>query len=211
MGDLDFLTQDVTVKDDISGNKQTVNSDNEGLVHDQHVIDLLDIIANTPTTSTNLWQDLTRDNLGYAVTYDVTLGTGEQDILLLYNPAASGLDLRIKGVTFGIQTAATAMTFKTYLAPTVTTPGTGLTEINYHDRAVTATGLAYSLPTISARGAPFLQFDLNSGGTGVLSLDADLSLFIGEDEYMLITATPSAANKSMSVNLSWAEDDSLHV
>lgn len=217
MADLDYITQDVTVKDDVSGNKAYVNIDHEQLVHDNEGNDWLEAIAGATggveSKIATSWQFFATNNLAFTSNYQVTLGVGatEQDILLLKNPAASGYDLRIKYFTFGIRTASTSIDFRVYLTPTVTTDGTGLVEVNYHDQVIAGVGEAYSLPTISARGPVFQLYNLNSGGTGLIRPDEDLAVYVEQAAWLLVTAQPTAANKSVAVGLSWAEDDSLHV
>ena len=212
MTDLDVRTSNVTLTDEVTGDSGSVNTDKEQLTHDQHAIDQLEIIAGSTggieSKTATSWQYFAGLDKAFVATHSATLtgGSSEQDFMLLYNPNASGIYLRIKYVTFGIQTPSTPATFRLYKHPVISDVGTAITIENYRTNDVAGDALAYHTPTITDREHIFKAIDLNSAGVGAVATDEDLALYILEDTYLLLTIEQYANNKSFSLNLSWAEE-----
>lgn len=211
MADLTVRTQDVSVRDESTGEYGAVNADKEQLVHDQDAHDILQEIADS-TGGVNdkiatSWQYYASIDKAFVANRTATLSpAGEHDFILLHNPVDSGYQGLIKLVNFGVQTPATSATFRLYTHPTVTDNGTALTKENY--RTTDGAGVigAYYEPTITDRDHIFKVFELNSTGVGALRIDEDLAIYLLEGYYLLVTIETSSANKTFSVNVSWAED-----
>lgn len=212
MADISPRTQNVSIQDDTTANLATVNSDNDLLVHDQDAQDILQEIAGQTGDISNKtatsWQFFAENDLAFVSDYSATIGTpaAETNFILLHNPVDSGYVVRIKAYAFSISTASTTAQFSFYKDVTVTTNGTPLSIENYRTNGVTGVATTFHTPTITTRGEIFKTFSLNSGGVGISRLDEDLSVYVLEGEFFLITVDPSAVNKAFSANLSWAEE-----
>lgn len=205
MSDLPNTTQDVSIFDNESSNYADVTDDHELLTHDPDVLTALEDL-----TAATAWQTYGRFNQAFCASHELTLGSsGQADVFLIKNPTASGISARIKDMVFGVQTPSTGITFRIYRDPTVTSDGTAHSEVNFRDTSVTGLVQTFFLPTISARGEVFKQFDTNSSGTGTLIDEEELALIVDEGEYLLLTAETSSANKTISFNISWAEDGEI--
>ena len=208
MADISPRTQDVTIRDDVTADAGNVNASNEQLVHDADVLTGIENISSNTDGLATSWQFFCENDLGFVTTHAATLagGAGEKDYILLENPAASGYLCRIKRFDFGVQTTATAATFSLYMHPVVSANGTVLNIENYKDIDAAGVINAYHTPTITDREHIFEQFSLNSSGVGLASRDEDLALYVEEGEFILFTIEQFAANKSFTVNVSWAEE-----
>jgi len=212
MADLPFQTQDVSVKDNLTGKFGFVNDSNEQLVHDQDALTTLEeirdgtiVISGSVTTS---WEYYSSNDQAYVVTYaaQITGGATEQDFVLIRNPVASGVHCRLKGFTFSITTNTTG-SFRVYRQASITTSGTTLNIGNFRTKTATGVVGAYSIPTVSARNNLFWQFDLNAGGVGIVQVDAGLSLILLEGDDLLFTLEQGSNNNKFSINITWAEED----
>jgi hypothetical protein len=211
MVDLAIRTQDVSIRDDTSGNRAEVNADDEQTVHDQHAINQLEIIAGgtqvIEQSVTSGWQFFAENDKAFVTTFGAqfTGGTAEQAFMLLRNPVASGIYLRIKRLSLAVTTNALG-TFRLYRSPTITADGVTLDIHNFRDQAVTGVVEAYSVPTYSVTNSLFEQFDLNSGGVGTINLDEELALILLEGDELLVTLEQSSNNNRYSANIAWAEE-----
>ena len=212
MVDLAVRTQDVSIRDDTSGNRAEVNADNEQLVHDQDAHDLLQEISDS-TGGVNekiapSWQFFASIDKAFVVNRTATLSSsGEHDFILLHNPVDSGYQMLIKKIGFGVQTPQTAGTFRLYKHPTVTDNGTTLNIENFRTTDASGVGLAFYDPTITVYDHVFKVSELNSSGVGSVSSDEDLAIYLLEGYYLVLTIQSSSANKTYSVNVSWAEEE----
>jgi hypothetical protein len=212
MADIDSPTQDITIASPDGLREMEVNLDNEGLVHDQDAHDLLQVIATgtgvVSASVTTSWEFFAENNKAFIADFGgaFTGGTTEQPFILLRNPASSGYLLRIKRLTLAVTTNTTGI-FKLYRQPTITAAGTPLSISNYADTAVSGVALAYSIPTYSATGNSFAQFDVNAGGVGSIVRDLELALIMPEGDDLLITLAQGSNNNAFSANISWAEEE----
>lgn len=197
MADLDYLTQDVTVKDDVSGHKGYVNADNEQLVHDAHVADLLQRTAATP----HYFQEL---GLYYTASVGGTLGSkNETPIVWWDNPVASGMNIEFYDFDMGTPNNITFI-FRLYFNPTITVNGTLYIPINTNTGSTnTSDALVYTLPTATVFGT---LSDVSVITIGTLRSPLDFGIAIGQGDSCLVTMQASSANNDYFVTAKWAED-----
>ena len=203
MGDLDYLTQDVTLKDDITGNKQTVNSDNEALVHDQEVIDILgsgDI--SVAVTSPHSYQEA--GNYYSAIAGGTLANKNETPIIWWNNPAASGMDIEFFDVDLGTPNNITFI-WRLYFNPTITVNGTTYTPVNLNTGSTnTSSANVYTLPTATAYGT---LADIAVITIGTLRVPIEFGIAVDEGDSALMTMQASSANNDYYVAIKWSEDD----
>jgi len=200
VGDLDYLTQDVTVKDDVSGNKQFVNADNEALVHDQHVIQAIqDNAAFNP--SPHYYQEL--GNYYSAVAGGTLANKNEAEIMWWDNPAASGMDIEFWDFDMGTPNNITFI-WRLYINPTVTVNGTAYTPVQLNtSSANTSDALVYTLPTTTDYGT---LADIAVVTIGTLRNPLDFGIAISDGDSALVTMQASSANNDYFLSIKWAED-----
>jgi len=211
MADSNYTTN-VTVSDD-SQNQVGVSlnvgsSLYELRVKDKDVYDKLGqgldaSIRNTP------WQYWSETGDAFTSPFSATLSTKntEYDIFLLKNPTGTGIDLHQYKTFLG--SAITAVLFmRVYRNPTITTNGTSQTPVNMKSSNGAGVGLAYTIPTISARGTLIRTTIIGStvGATATsYSNDYDLGLQLEPNENLLITVESSINNTPVYVSHLWAE------
>jgi len=197
MGDLDYRTQDVTLKDDISGNKQSVNSDNEALVHDQHIVDAINQVTATP----HYYQEL--GNYYSAVAGGTLANKNETEIIWWENPVASGMDIELYDIDMGTPNNITFL-MRLYLNPTVTVNGTAYTPVQLNAGSTnTSDANVYTLPTTTDYGT---LADIAVVTIGTLRVPLDFGIAIDEGDSALITMQASSANNDYFLAIKWAED-----
>ena len=207
-------SQDVAIQDNDTGTYGAVNSDNEQLVHDQHAIDVLgEIRDGTTIISGNVvtsWENFANQGRAYGAAFGAQFagGTSEQAFIHMHNPASSGRYVKINKFIFAVTTNTTG-TFRVYRHATITADGTPLYVEEYGIHTPPAGNLCdiSSIPTYTATGGLFAQFDLNAGGVGLIELDVGLALTLDEDDELLITLEQGSNNNKFSCNVSWAEED----
>lgn len=195
MADLDYLTQDVTIKDDISGEKAYVTDEKRLQV---------DILSdeNRQFLLSN-WHWCVCNEIAFILSGSVTLANkNEADILLVRNAVASGIHLHWWQYIFNVLTSANVVV-RGYRNPTITTNGTALTPHNLNADGSGAISNWYINPTISARGTLMEQFAVNSQTFTVKEEDLGYGVIEGED--MLISLQASSANTTIQFNALWAE------
>jgi hypothetical protein len=130
---------------------------------------------------------------------------GEQDVLLIRNPAGSGKNLYINRIICGVLGTATRFRVRIYQKPTVTTAGTSATIFsNYVIGSPTATAMtAYTNPTISARGARMRTY--TSEGTNSIDDSFDFGLDVTPGYDVLLTGDFDTNNKVLALSIQWGE------
>jgi len=131
-------------------------------------------------------------------------GVAENDFMLIRNPLASGLAMRIVLVIFSLQpsTAGDSTIYRLYRNPTVTDTGIAITTSNTNIGGAASGIQLFSIPTISARGT--LMTSHTDQFITLIQVD---SLFIlPEDNDILVTVQPSKGNLGHTVTLVYAED-----
>jgi len=163
--------------------------------------------GNLFTIGTDPWEYASVNNLAFATSFGASFagGTVEQPFMLIKNPAGSGYTCRFKRLTLAV-TTNTLGTFRLYRQPTITANGTVNPIGCYREKTATGVVEAYSVPTYSATGNKFLQYDLNAGGVGIIVIEQGLSLILLEGDELLITLEQGSNNNKFSCNISWAEE-----
>lgn len=202
MADLAVQSQDISIKDNTTGNFATVNSDNEVLVHDQEVIDILgsgDI--SVAVTSPHSYQEAGEY---YSASAGGTLANkNETPIIWWSNPAASGMDIEFWDVDLGTPNNITFI-WRLYLNPTITANGTTYTPVQLNTGSTnTSDANVYTLPTVSAYGT---LADIAVVTIGTLRVPLDFGISIDEGDSALMTMQASSANNDYFLSIKWAED-----
>jgi hypothetical protein len=150
--------------------------------------------------------DLDTAEKTFLVSYEGTVGTTETDMLLFVNPTASGVYVFLDSIVLTAVTGGRILWIRGYSGSTVTTNGTGLTELSVIKMTTPPTALcqAYSGPTIAARGSR--NFVLTSGQYQ-LSAPLDLKpLSVLDETYtFLLTILASGVNSQFSIDMRWRE------
>ena len=155
----------------------------------------------------NIVQELADANKMFLTTYTKTaIGTSELATVLLRNPNGSGKTLKLYQMTFSnlSGTSGQLVTIKGYAAPTITATGTALTIGCTHVGAATTAVQAFGTPTASANGtqiATWISPSLNNPFT----IPLELIVQIGANTDLLLTTTADGTNRSLSMNVIWAE------
>jgi hypothetical protein len=141
-----------------------------------------------------------------AIIDGLNLGTGadEKNIMLLKNPASSGVNLLLKQIIVSSVKTSGGTNMRYYRQTTVSANGTTLTVRNKRNPAITGEAEAYQLPTVTSRGNLLGVFGI--AGAGQLSHVDDYELFIAENTNMLITLEQPSSNQTYSINLIWADE-----
>lgn len=144
----------------------------------------------------------------YARGLDISMATSSVDnaLLLLRNPAGSGITIWLYRITLGVTPTNTAAEFKLFGSPTITVNGTTQTAYsrNIGGNFPTASGLLTSLPTISVNGN--LMKTVNIGqNSNSLVLDERFSFAIQPNNSILITGNPTSNARNAAITLCWTE------
>lgn len=136
-----------------------------------------------------------------ATTNFVSTGTTAQAALMLFrNPNGSGVNVRIRSMTF----YGAGGTFRIYQGPTITTNGTAVTSSGCRQTGqATAQGLVTTLPTISVNGTVFKSFAVANQAVHVERFDFDR--WLEPNTALLITIAQSANGTPGSVDIEWSE------
>lgn len=138
-----------------------------------------------------------------------SIGTTELPVILLRNPSGSGKTLKPKLLIINNSaTVSSQLRVRVYTAPTVTSTGTGATEIALDvGSGNTAGAEGYTSPTISANGSQIL--DLMTLG-GASAQDTQYAFPDGfqlrSNQDLLITAVSDGTNRTANITVWWEED-----
>ena len=142
---------------------------------------------------------------GYSCTTDAIAIPGQlqTDFILISNPSGSGKLVRISEQFFGIQHKIENSTFRVYINPTVTGPGTPLGVNKNRPSMGAASVLAVSsLPIIAARGK--LLFCTNVTPQGSLRT-MQIPRYLEAGSKLLVTVQGTANSISHFFSQFWAE------
>jgi hypothetical protein len=130
---------------------------------------------------------------------------GEQDVLLIRNPAGSGRNLYLNRIFCGVLGTATRFRVRVYQKPTVTSAGTsaGIFSNMIKGSPVATVMTAYTNPTISARGTRMRTY--TSEGTNSIDDSFDFGLDVNPGYDILITGDFDTKNKVLALSLQWGE------
>ena len=197
MGDLDYLTQDVTIKDDVNGYKAYVTSNNELLVKDNTLGGEVLVAIASP----HYFQE---NEVYYSMPVGGTLANKlETPIMYIDNPVSSGMDVEFYDMELGTPNNITFI-FRLYFNPTITVNGTPITPVNLNTASTnTSSANVYFLPTASANGT-LAHLDVITIGT--LRSPLEFGLSVAEGTSALMTLQASSANNDYFLVPKWAED-----
>lgn len=145
----------------------------------------------------------------FAVSAERTaIGTTELPVLLFRNPTGSTKTIRPTQFIFtNRHTVSSFMVYRIYASPTVTTTGTGLTEVSTNLGAgITPSAEAFSSPTISANGT-LIALAVTGGGTSPFTVILPLSdnFTMAANTAILVTATADGTSRIANISLFWGE------
>jgi hypothetical protein len=180
--------QEVTIKNS-AGTELAINSDGS-------------LRTNTLVTSLA--------NLGqvFGVNLELNLpSTGEQNMLLLRNPAGSGKNILINMSLFGSVDTITRYRIRIYQKPTITSVGNSFSVFPCLVKASNppvSVALAYSSPVTSSRGTRIRTYAREGTNSDVEYTDRTIDMTAGTD--ILVTGDTDATNKILAITLQWSEE-----
>lgn len=144
----------------------------------------------------------TNEKTFIATTNLINVGTTETAFFLLKNPNASGKNLRLLRITPGIAGG----TMRLYHTPTITSDGTGLTEVNNRIKTspTAAVATAFSSPTISANGT-LMYVTALSAQINTRDIDMMWLPLIEPNFNILVTFQAGANNTPTACSMVWME------
>lgn len=133
----------------------------------------------------------------------INIGTTETAFFLFRNPSGSGKLAQIFNWLITIQGAGTV---RIYSAPTVTSTGTGLTEVNnYFTTSPTAAVVTcFSQPTVSAKGT-LLFVERRSSQFSSVAMNLQNYLAVDANFDLLVTIQNDANNTPTAASAQWIE------
>lgn len=189
MADLSFTqgADPVTIVNDSSGNQAAVNSDGS-------------TVARTNA------QQLAVENKLFSTNWEVSsIGTTEIPVVLFRNPSGSGKTVKFDRLTMSnFATVNSFIRIRAYGAPTVTSDGTGLTEICTHVGQAGPSSVTFSSPTVSANGTRFAQWEIPAFQNALI-IPLDLLFILDANAEILLTAQADGTNRVFAGSLIWAE------
>ena len=194
MSDLNDQTQNVSIHNDVTDADVTTTTDGSK--------ERLDVSSKD---SAALLADEGRIFVSVIDTITLGAGSAETHVFMLKNPVSSGIQIKIEEYVFVTVQSSQSIIFRIYKNPTFSADGAALAEINKADLTVNATATAHQEPTVSDTGTQLNVF--GAGAESEIRHIEAFTLFINEDEELLITAEPQAANQTVGVNVTWAEVD----
>lgn len=160
----------------------------------------------TLATRANEQQLATEDKV-FTTNFEVSgVGTTEIPVALFRNPSGSGKTVKLIRLTIS-NLHATANTFvraRAYIAPTVTSDGTGLDERCTHVGGAAPVSVTFSSPTISANGVRIAQWNVVSSANALI-IPLDLLFILDANTQLLITGQADGAGRILAGSLIWSE------
>jgi len=188
MSDIDAIqAQAVSIESSDNGTKMVVNADGS---------------INTMVNRLSLDAGKV---FGFAIEQNQA-STGEQPLILLRNPSASGKTMYLGRIAVGTVDSITRFRLRVYQKPTVTSVGTAGTVYSNQVKSspATAVALVYTLPSVSANGTRIRTYSQADTGLRDESLVYGISIAAGQD--LLVTGDIDASNKVLFVNMTWSEE-----
>lgn len=152
-------------------------------------------------------QDLALKNQVFSTNFEITgLGTAETPVALFRNPTGSGKTVKLIRLTLvNLSTSASVyLNVRAYGGPTVTTDGTGLTEVCTHVGQAGPVSVTFSSPTVSANGTRLAQW-LVPSFTNPTLIPLDMLYILDANTQLLLTAQADGNNRILGGSLLWAE------
>lgn len=152
-------------------------------------------------------QKLANTDKLFTMNFEVSgVGTTELPVALFRNPSGSGKTVKLARLTMSNlhQTANTFIRVRAYVAPTVTSDGTGLDERCTHVGAAAPVSVGFSSPTVSANGVRIGQWNVVSSANALV-VPLDLWFILDANTQLLMTAQADGTNRIVAASLIWAE------
>jgi hypothetical protein len=187
MGDINRKGDlDVNVVDKTSQNALIINTDGS-----------INVVESGTSSITDILHGI---NLEYNLA-----STGEQNILLLRNPNASGKNLYLNKIVYAILGSATRYRVGIYQKPTVTATGTGLTIYSHNIKTSPPATVcnAYSGPMTSSFGTKIRTYSVEGTNGGLELFGYGFKLEPNND--ILVVGDTDASNKVVCISLEWSE------
>lgn len=151
--------------------------------------------------------DIREDNKMFAVTRSTTaIGTTELMVLLLKVPNTSGFFAQLRNIVItNTHTVANSwVRVRMYIAPTITSDGTALTEVPLDfGGGDTADLTAFGTPTISANGTQFFDMTVIAGQSQTFYFPPGVNLRANQN--VLITAVADSTSRVSQITVQWEE------
>jgi len=134
-----------------------------------------------------------------------SIGTTEIPVALFRNPSGSGKTVQLIRFSFSnFHTVTSFIRVRAYVAPTVTSDGTGLTEGCTRIGGAAGVAVAFSSPTVSANGTRIAQWLTPSFATPVF-VNLDYLFILDPNTQILITAQADGTSRILAGSLIWTE------
>lgn len=134
-----------------------------------------------------------------------SIGTTEIPVALFRNPNGSGKVVRLIRFTFSnMHTVSSFIRIRAYVAPTVTSNGTGLTEGCSRIGQAGGSAEAFSSPTVSANGTRIAQY-VAPAFAAPTQIPLDYLIILDPNTTILITAQGDGTNRVLAGSLIWSE------
>lgn len=149
------------------------------------------------------------DKLFGAAAQRTGIGTSELNVMLFRNPSGSGKTVKLKRLIYNnSHTVSSNLRIRVYVDPTVSSDGTGVTEVALDIGSGNTPGAeVFSSPTTSANGTQVL--DLMTTG-GASASDGKFEFSEGSqlraNHSLLITAISDGTGRIANISLVWEED-----
>lgn len=177
----------VEIINETSGNSTSVNTD------------------GTLATRANE-QQLAAESKVFTMNWEVSsIGTTEIPVVLFRNPVSSGKTVKLIRLVFSnAHTVTSFIRLRGYVAPTVTSDGTALTEGCTFLGGAAGVATGFTSPTVSANGARLAQWTAAAFDQPT-QINLDLYFILPENTTILLTAQADGTNRVLVGSLIWAE------
>lgn len=142
----------------------------------------------------------------FSMNFEVgSIGTTEIPVALFRNPNGSGKVMKLMRLTFSnVHTVTSFIRVRAYVAPTVTSDGTGLTEGCTRIGGTAGSAETFSSPTVSANGTRIAQWLAPSFAVPTI-IPLEQWFILDPNTTMLLTAQADGTNRVLAGSLQWSE------
>lgn len=134
-----------------------------------------------------------------------SIGTTEIPVALFRNPSGSGKVVQLIRFTFSnVHTVTSFIRVRAYVAPTVTSDGTGLAEGCTRIGGAAGVAIGFSSPTISSNGTRIAQYVAASFSNPAI-IPLDYLFILDANTQILLTAQGDGTNRVLAGSIIWSE------
>mgnify|MGYP003577484269 CR=1 FL=1 len=143
----------------------------------------------------------------FTMNFEVSsIGTTEIPVALFRNPSGSGKVMKLIRLTFSnVHTVTSFIRIRAYVAPTVTSDGTGLVEGCTRIGGTAGSAQTFSSPTVSANGTRIAQWVAPAFAAPTL-IPLDHLFILDANTTLLMTAQADGTNRVLAGSLIWSEE-----